>query len=74
MGIVGVAVAVGCFSVEAALRFPFPFAPPWPFVAFFFSGALHTKGGDIGIVGVMMDLVEEVGFVWFGSERVITPV
>ena len=49
---------VDCFS-EEALRLPFATVP---LVEVFFSGALYTKGADVGIVGVMIDFVAEVAF------------
>lgn len=60
---------VGCFSEEAALRLAFPAVA---FIeAFFLSGALYTKGSDVGIVGVMIDFVADSALASF---RVITPV
>lgn len=51
---------VDCFSDEVALRLPFATVP---FVGvYFFSGALYTKGVEVGIVGVMIDFVLEVAF------------
>lgn len=57
-GVAGVVVEVGCLSGEA-LRFPFATVA---LGVIFFSGALYTKGADVGIVGVMIDFVVEVTF------------
>ena len=54
-----VLLEVDCFSEEVALRLPFATVP---LVGAFFSGALYTKGADVGIVGVMIDFVVEVAF------------
>lgn len=55
-----VLLEIDCFS-EEALRLPFATAP---FVGvIFFSGALYTKGADVGIVGVIIDFVVEFAFV-----------
>lgn len=51
---------VGCLSEEVALRLPFSTLALVE--GFFFSGALYTKGGDVGIVGVIVDFVAEVAF------------
>ena len=57
---------VGCFSEEVDLRLPFPVVlRSWPFIdTSFFSGALYTKGADVGIVGVMTDFIVELAFAW----------
>ena len=60
-GVAGMVLEVDCFS---ALRLPFPVVPPLV-DAFFFSGALYTKGADVGIVGVMIGFVVEVAFTCF---------
>ena len=52
---------VDYFSEVAVLRLPFPVAPPLV-DAFFFSGALYTKGAGVGIVGVMIGFVLEIAF------------
>ena len=59
-GVAGVVpLAVGCFS-EVTLRLTFTTVP---LVGVnFFSGALYTKGADVGIVGVIIDFVVEVAF------------
>ena len=58
-GVAGaVLLEVDGFS-EVALRLPF--ATVALGVAFF-SGALYTKGADVGIVGVMIDFVVGVAF------------
>ena len=49
---------VDCFSEEGSLRLPFATVPLSGVP--FFSGALYTKGADVGIVGVMTDFVVEV--------------
>ena len=54
-----VLLEVDCFS-EEALRFPFETVPLVGVI--FFSGALYTKGADVGIVGVIIDFVLEVAF------------
>jgi hypothetical protein len=60
-GVAGVVpLEVNCFS-EEALRLPFAIVPLTG--AIFFSGALYTKGADVGIVGVIIDFVVEVAFV-----------
>ena len=60
-GVAGVVLLeVDCFSEKIALRLPFATVPLDG--VFFFSGALYTKGADVGIVGVMMDFVVEVAF------------
>jgi hypothetical protein len=52
-----VLLEVGCLSEEVALRLPFSTVALAE--GFFFSGALYTKGSDVGIVGVMVDFVAE---------------
>ena len=47
-----------CVSEEAALRLAF--RAVILVEGNFFSGALYTKGADIGIVGVMRDVVAQV--------------
>ena len=60
-GVAGVVLLeVDGFSEEASLRLPFATVPLIGVT--FFSGALYTKGADIGIVGVIIDLVLEVEF------------
>ena len=59
-GVAGVVLLeVDCFS-EEALRLPFATVPLIGVT--FFSGALYTKGADVGIVGVIIDFEVEVMF------------
>ena len=59
-GVAGVVLLeVDGFS-EEAFRLPFATAPLTGVI--FFSGALYTKGADVGIVGVIIDFVAEVAF------------
>jgi hypothetical protein len=53
-----VLLEVDCFP-EEALRLPFATVP---LAGVYFSGALYTKGVDVGIVVVIMVFVEEVAF------------
>ena len=58
-GVAGVVLLeFDCFS-EVALRLPFATVP---LIGVFFSGALYTKGAEVGIVGVMIDFMVEVAF------------
>lgn len=60
-GVAGVVLLeVDCFSEEVSLRLPFATVPLNGVI--FFSGALYTKGADVGIVGVIIDFVVEVAF------------
>lgn len=61
-GVAGVLLLlkVDCLSEEGALRLP---CTTVTLVGgFFFSGALYTKGADVGIVGVMIDFVVDFAF------------
>jgi hypothetical protein len=57
-GVAGVVLLEADCLSEVALRLPFVTVPLVGI--FFFSGALYTKGADVGIVGVMIDV--EVAF------------
>ena len=54
-----VLLEVDSFSEEVALCLSFATVP---LGIVFFSGALYTKGADVGIVGVTIDFVVEVTF------------